>query len=277
MSKLAAFAYREGDEVKVVEYLEDHLADVAIRTYLQIVRNNHCIAYLGLLAGLLHDVGKALEIYQRCTRYHKEDSKASCSYLAHEVFSAIIANEILDHIHVPRNIIEDVAAMLKCGIEEVWSYTKKIIVQAVLSHHQAMGLPIDRLYNFKESIGRVPRNLFRIRVELADTLRDAVSKVSKILGIEVEVELDVDAVRKLDEEVMNIIGRPSEASQKLQQLASLAGHRHLAIARFLTGCVILADIHTACTVRGERGRRSLCIYLNKFFSTLCSPHSSSKR
>ncbi len=242
-NQLAAFARKIGDSIRVEEYLVDHLGEVAYYAYTTTGRYTRPLAELALLAGLLHDVGKAICIYQQCL----PGSSDGCSYVGHEVFSAVVAAKLLERA----NWLE---------MDE-----RRMIVYAVLAHHQYMGPPWERLsaLRYKLKSQRLsPENTIRLEVGLGELLRAALTRLREKLqgyhALRVVGQLEATAygVRgiELDYGLQRLVASPSHSWELARQLGDLAPKdmdkpSSWIKARILAGIVMVVDKYVAAKAR----------------------------
>ena len=296
LSRLVAFARRRDETIDQLEYLDDHLHFVAVWTYVQLLRNSIPLAYLGLLAGLLHDIGKALEVYQQCRFFSEEDH--SCLYTGHEVFSAMLAREILSQFSMPQDIINDLHLTLnRLGISveasRLEEYAREIVLYSILIHHEAMGDPIRRFIDFKSRVVRQIKdakdleNLIRVSNKLIHALKNAARRTRELLKLEhlnSFIETLVSTDNKILDNCNNIIRRLFSLKNyfdyfsvkqellnilSLYDIVTLRDERLLVLARLITGSLIMADIYVACTSREDSGR-AICKHLARLFESLRS-------
>ncbi len=264
---LFAFKDKSNEEV---ETLVDHLVGVAYYAYL-ITSNiqNNLIRYSSLLAGLLHDVGKALDVYQRCLLSSKY---GDCSYIGHEVFSKLIAFRILEKTEIETKI-------------------KAYTIYAIMHHHQARGGPVEGIHEF---IRRVKRKgvdilvtggtLEQLSIELVEAVNKLRSRISHktstdnyLHDVLTEIELSIKSLER--DTLVEIINRSMNNANFLEREASglsreldraLEDYADLLRAKLVTGIVILADYYTASMnrVKDSRQRGLLCRMLESYIKHL---------
>jgi len=191
----------------------------------KITQENTKFAELAYLAGSLHDIGKALTIYQA----------RKIGYLSHEVLSGITATEV-------------------CRSLEYSEKDSYVVVHAILFHMQGYGLIHERFNRFK-------KYFFARRVKLSYDPR-AATILTKILGKkwslnESEVSgilnrsvSELDKLLKLGYNVVHyILSRVREEfslTDFYEDISTL--HR----ARILTGILMVSDKWVSVVNRGGK-------------------------
>ncbi len=243
---LAAFAFKD----QVVEYLDKHLVEVAVEAFELLKRKSFSLAFIGSLAALLHDIGKSLSIYQSCLISHEN----VCSYVAHEVFSAVIINKLFE---IFPNLIPDKVLNELCkdfGIDR--GDVVKMVMIPVLLHHQAMGDPLERLDRFIKKYG----DRIEISKELVHTMREAVEEFSNRTGVELGMKLSENHVNELEKAVNHFV----KTCRKLEALEIFRPPRdpdysRKTLAKLITGVLIICDLRVA---KRNRPSTPLPIYDN---------------
>ena len=229
--------------------------------------------FVAVLAGLYHDIGKALDVYQRCWIY--DSSSKSCTYVAHEVFSALLVRELSKPESIPPDVVHDMASYLgyeRYREEDLREALIMVLAQAVLYHHEAMGDPYDRLNSFAEYLRAKRISRISINRDVVYVVRRAIDAIRKALGIEyLSIDVDPSGIDRVE----NIVGREGirqSIESKLKDLqfdSKKLGERCveklLLLSKYVTGCVIASDIYVAGTIRGESKQRPLSMYLSKMF------------
>jgi len=272
LCRLAAFRYRDG---RVVECLDEHLRDVAVYTYPLVASKELHIVFAALASSLLHDVGKALNVYQDCTIYRDD---GACSYVGHEVFSALITLKALREDSIPDAVAISLAKALGCNEAEARGIAVKLIVQAVLYHHQAMGSSRDRLEALMGKVGEaVGRGAYRLAVDdsLVDVVERALEEARNRLKVDyLDFHLDLGGESRENIEKIANTMNPDKILGELRE-ARLPLNTHYAgklllLSRFITGCVIASDIYVAEARRGGAQtltvRASLASHLGRLYS-----------
>ncbi len=286
MSRLVAFGYRDGSG-RAIEYLDQHLYEVSIHIYPLIATKRLSTRFIGVLAGLLHDIGKAVDVYQKCL-IHDPRTRA-CRYTGHEVFSTLLAVSIVETRSLPQDVVKDMASSLRCSEDVARRAIMRVLAISILYHHQAMGCPRDRLESFLKALCRaskscrVPR--FRIDRGVVDTVARALGNVRRALREDsLCVEIDprgIDRVEALLDSIAE--GSRVEAAEsiltELRKATTLPpsgySEKLLLLSKFVTGCLIAADTYVAGRYRGESRDRPLHRYLEKayrFYGWLYTEH-----
>jgi len=261
LSSLHAYAYRN----RVVERLAKHLEKSAYCAYTMARVKSVELGRAAILAGLLHDVGKALKLYQQCMLVSQ---RGECLYTAHEVASALIAKKILRDLHT---------------IDSVY---RGCILWATLYHHQAMGSPLERLDRLVKSVKSVSTEMFSIDNRLGDEITNAIENLYQRVDPEIRdvVEYLKHVVKDLDWHALGI-----EVAKVLSNLSVMSVERvwedilervfrHIEVVelrdellcRVLTGIIILSDIYTASRTRADGKRHLLASCLERYLRFLDS-------
>ncbi len=271
--RIAAFATIS----QVVEPLDTHLALTSINAYTVARAYTPQLGVHALLAGLLHDLGKILRLYQGQGEHKCLPSKANpqqCSYTGHEVFSAIL-----------------VAQLLK-NTKTLSQEDKRIIVYAVLAHHQYMGTPIERLEKLLRKLEELrlldkkrmePVSLLEPAIDVSQLLRNTIQQLRREKLLEESVEA-VRAVEEVEEEAKHlsnpapILGTLIETIEPENTLRKLLGElsptsmdtrEERVKARILAGILIASDNYTAAINRRGTVPRHFKTYIEyaKLLST----------
>ncbi len=257
MRSLAAFAIVKGNDVEVIELLEDHLRNVA--RYVSLYLRKSDLRDLGIAIALLHDVGKSLEAYQACLRSRGDNA---CSYVGHEAISALVT--------------------WFCAKFELSTYPsgtpreslKSIATLSILWHHQAMGDPQDRLAEFVYRVRRDLRRADSMKLLRFDRrITSLVRNVSKSFGI--SIEIDEDSIAKLEEMIVNY-AKMNELGTLYNELflrevfsSVMHSEKLILLAKQLAGTLILADIFVAMNARSVGARdKPRHVHLRKMFTFL---------
>jgi len=256
--KLAAYAYRGG---RVVEYLDQHLYEVALHAYKLASRLKPHAKYAVALAALLHDTGKALNAYQECWL---ASNRGECLYTGHEYFSALAATTLVKPESVPEEVARNAAENLECSVEEAREGLAKAVAQAVLLHHQAMGHPLDRLEKLLETLGGRAKALSYAEA-LATTIEEASRKLAAELGAEyLRVHASANTIRELNA-LLKVLLSTRDATAMLEKLVEKTAltlesgfeEKLILLAKLATGLTIAADSYTAERYRAEQSRSPL--------------------
>jgi len=230
------------------------------------------IKFVGILIGILHDAGKVVDVYQNCLLYDPETQ--ACSYVGHEVFSALLVARIVDIDSIPIDVVKDLANFLSCSEDEARRALIRIVTMSVMGHHQAMGSPHDRFESF---VYRVTKQygLRRIKIDRAvvETIGEALESTRRALREDyLHVELDPRRVDYIEELCNSALreGRQQLIDKVLSELREALsskryGERLLMLEKFITGCLIAADIYVAGLRRGEAVDRPLHRHLEKMY------------
>ena len=263
LSSLHAYAHRGGRDIVVVERLAKHLEEGAYYAYTMARVKSVELGKAALLAGLLHDVGKALKLYQQCMLVGQG---GECLYTAHEVASALIAEKILRDLHV---------------IDHVH---KGYVLWAVLYHHQAMGSPLKRLDRLVKSVKSVDTEMFSVDNRLGNEIANAIESLCQRVdpGVRDVVEdlkravkdldwytLGVEVAKvfsNLDKMVVEHVWR--DVVKQVSRHVRMVELRDELLCRVLTGIVILSDIYTASRSRADRERHLLASCLERYLRFL---------
>ncbi|RLG82009.1 MAG: CRISPR-associated endonuclease Cas3'' [Thermoprotei archaeon] len=257
-----------------IEYLDTHLTNVAIISANIVSKSLHGKIYeemdkLALISGLLHDIGKAMNLYQ------KEPGKG---FSGHELVSAIIAYNIIVN---------------KCIDIEEKSFLP--IIYAILVHHQAQDpLPWrvsnlgDRLSNidnnklFPDLLDKLLLNLlekFGLKVFSEKCIRKAIesSEATLLNNIHV-IPRRHSYVRKtgLNKEYMDIVAGIEKMFPLYNEvLDSLEGEEYITmlhILRILSGILMISDKYVSVICRGDREKalsNPYYISIEKMINTIC--------
>ena len=271
MYRLVAFAYRDKPPL---EYLDQHLYEVSIYMYPLLINKRPSIKFIGILAGILHDIGKSIDIYQKCILYNPETK--ACSYTGHEVFSALLTIKIIDIDSIPLNIVKDLATFLSCNDDDAKKALIKVIAISIISHHQAMGSPYDRLESF---IYRITKKYRSTKLEVCrsviEVIEEAIKRAKEVLqedylyikldpkGIDYVEELCNNALREGRQQIIDRI--LSELRKALALPSETYSEKLILLEKFITGSLIIADLYIAGLRRGETISRPLFNYLNKMY------------
>jgi len=264
LPSLAAFAYRDG---RVVEYLGQHLCEVAAHVYPLVKRRRASVAFVAVASGLLHDLGKSLELYQRCELSNED---LSCLYTGHEVISALMVLELADPKSIPGEVVEDAAQLLGCSEDEARSTIVKLVARAVLFHHQAMGNPLERLGGLVSMARRVKgpvHAVAMIRGEARSELSSAIECLRSLTRLQLGLDFDWGRLGEVEEVIKRGLASPAAPSnpiiRRLREAFELRltgdyEYVALSVAKLAAGCTIASDLYVSATRRGtaQRTRRS---------------------
>ena len=211
------------------ELLHDHLLNTG-KCCQQVIKN--LIIYInqdiGYITGVLHDIGKALNIYQKKLNYIK-------TFVGHEIISALIAKYLIDNLDI------DIKA-------------KFSIIYAVLMHHQASGSVYDRfdslLAIYKELISKDKDfRLLKFDGEVTDVLCDVLGTIFNREAVSKAIDLCEKNLKRMFKEynIMKYI-MPKEIS--LSTISLRARH----ISRSLCGILMICDKFIASRARARKGR-----------------------
>ena len=260
MSRLLAY---RGEGVE--EPLASHLAEVGYHAYILASKREATVRLAALLAGLLHDIGKALDMYQDCML----KTEKGCSYLAHEIFSAIMSAEILG------NLPEDIPLEARC-----------YALQAILFHHQALGNPLNRIGELAKRLARQKtRATFsgKRAKQLTAELLEAVSLLEQRQAIPQNILETIRAtVQNIDwnRVAVNINSLLEAGIATITRLAQqqleearkpfkklLEETKTIFSSKLVTGVLIMADIYTAGKRRAKE-KQPLHKHLEKYIKHL---------
>lgn len=198
------------------------------------------------IASLLHDIGKALRMYQDNVNSVKEGK-----FPGHEILSAIISLEIMNYIN---------------GLE---NNVKGIVVYSILSHHQAMRQLKERIANLARIL-----TLSENEVYLKETLIN-IGKALSIPPVRINVVYNV---------ILNKLANVSRIKrqkirQRIKEFVRLLHpgfqliDRHLSESEFLKarwccGILMIVDTYVAMNKRGGGAessyRRMVFDFINRF-------------
>jgi len=278
LPELAAFARWEKEKggIYVIEPLQKHLREVSIHTYPLVARKSTPLQYLGVLSGVFHDAGKAIDAYQRCLLRAQD---GTCSYVGHEAFSALMTATLVNSDFVPSLVLADLASQLQCDEKEAWRAAKKILVLSVLKHHQAMGEWWDRLQQFLDKLRIKGVKSVGIVTDVVSVIEAALSEVSETLGMELSGALDRNRLKEAEEVIQKAVRArsPEPIAEALQAKIGVDpenDRKILLLSKYLTGCIIASDIFIAGLSRG--GEKLIQQYLCKMYEFYyhlreCSP------
>lgn len=211
------------------EKLETHLkmvAETSESLARKITRGDTKFAELAYLAGSLHDIGKALTIYQA----------RKIGYLAHEVVSGITATEV-------------------CRSLEYSEKDSYVVVHAVLYHMQGYGLIHERFSQFKKyfftrkvKLSYDPRAATALMKILSEKWSLDEDEVSNILNRSVS---ELDKLLKLGRNIVHCILSRVRGELSLTDLYEDISTLHK--ARILTGIVMVSDKWVSVVNRKGRG------------------------
>lgn len=272
MHRLAAFAYRGRPPV---EYLDQHLYEVSIHVYPFLLRKRISIKFAGVLAGVLHDIGKAVDAYQKCLLYDPETH--ACSYAGHEVFSALLATKIVDVDSIPIDVVRDLAEFLSCSEDEARRALMNIVIVSIMSHHQAMGSIHDRFWSFAYRVAK-RRELKSVVIDRAivKVVERALGEARRALresylyvefdprGVDYVEKLCSDAVKRGPRELVDRVLSEIKGSLAPRYSESF-GEKMVLVERFVTGCLIAADIYVAGVHREGALDRPMHRYLERMY------------
>jgi len=262
--RLAAYAYRDG---RVVEYLDQHLYEVALTAYKLASRLKPYAKYAVALTALLHDTGKALNAYQECWLVGKH---GECLYTGHEYFSALAATTLVKPESVPEEVAHSAAENLGCTVDDARRGLAKAVVQAVLLHHQAMGHPRDRLEKLLETIGGKAPALSYAEA-LATTVEKASRKLATALSADyLHVQASTNTIRELNAQLKALLSA-RDADKALEalrdrvalMLESRFEEKLILLAKLAAGLTIAADSHTAEKQRSDLSRSQLSVIIER--------------
>ncbi len=217
-----------------IETLDEHLYSVALTAYTLLAARSKELALAAALAGMLHDIGKAVEPYQECLGYPR------CTYVGHEVLSEYIAAGVLEELDAPLD--------------------KAVVARAVRLHHQYFGVPHERFHKLlrllrrrgkgKESI--YSRESIRNIATAARHVEQRLEECSE--GFEDACDVlrnAVNAVRseELVERALRMCVERRGAATQLTQQVYRGDIDVLLRARIVTGALITADKHVASLAR----------------------------
>lgn len=269
MSRLLSY---RGEGVE--EFLANHLAETAYHAYVLASKRETIVRLAALLAGLLHDIGKALDIYQDCVL----KTEKRCSYLAHEVFSTIMSAEILE------NLSKEVPLEAKC-----------YALHAILFHHQALGNPLERIGELVERLAKQKtgasfseKRAKQLAAELLETVklleqrqaipRDILEAVKTAIQT-TDWNKITTRINTLLETRIAAIARlaPQQIEEARKPFKKLLGEpKTILYSKLVTGILIMADIHAASKKRAKQ-KQPLHNHLEKlikFLTTNPQPNHS---
>ena len=211
---------------KCEESLYDHLLNVGeCCEFLVRELNIDLNSQLGLLAGILHDVGKGIKLYQ-------EFYNVIGSFVGHEYFSALFAKYVVDSI----------------GLKD---HEKFIVLYSILMHHQASGSFYDRLDHLMDKLKNMKNNVEVLYFE--ETIRDVLSKLLSSICSSREIE---ESLAKYSKTVTNILRELYVIKSPIIYVFNInlfdipIYARHL--ARSLCGIVMVCDKYVASKARGGK-------------------------
>ncbi|RLE64300.1 MAG: CRISPR-associated endonuclease Cas3'' [Thermoprotei archaeon] len=269
LPRLVAFAYKNRS---LHEYLDRHLYEVSIHMYPFLANKRRSIKFVGILAGALHDIGKAVDVYQNCSLYDLETQ--ACSYVGHEVFSALLTVKIVDLDSVPDNVVKDLADFLSCNEIEARRALIRIALVSIIGHHQAMG---DPSFRFERFVHRVTKQYGLRRLGIDRAVVEVVEKVLESARRALRedylyVELDPRGVDHVEELYNSALrkGRQQLIDSILSELrmsffSKGYNEKLFMLEKFIMGCLIAADIYVAGLRRGEALSNPLHRYLDKVY------------
>jgi len=160
---------------KCEENLRNHLSNVGkCCEFLARELNISLNPQLGLLAGILHDVGKGIKLYQ-------EFYNVIGSFVGHEYFSALFAKYVIDSI----------------GLKD---YEKFIVLYSILMHHQASGSFYDRLDHLMDKLKDMENNVEMLYFE--EAIRDILNELLSSICSSKEIE---ESLAKYSKTVTNML------------------------------------------------------------------------
>lgn len=269
MSELGAFCYRDG---RIAELLEEHLREVSIHVYLLVATKRPYVRFIGVLSGLFHDVGKALNVYQCCLLY--DNKTRACKYTGHEVFSALLASSMLKPDGISEGIAADMAKTLGCSESDAKRSVVRVLTLAVLYHHQAMGDFWERLDAFLNGVRSFGVSSISVDRRIAGVVERVLEDVMSNLGLShLSVDIDSKGVSEAEKVINEAIRARSiniiadDLGSKLRTTPEGLERKLLLLSKFITGCLIASDIYVAGLKRGG-GDRPLHQHLSKMYKFL---------
>jgi len=221
-------------------------------------------AFAAVASGLLHDLGKSLDLYQRCELFNDRD--LSCLYTGHEVISALMVLELADPASIPGEVVEDAAQLLGCSEDEARSTIVKLVARAVLLHHQAMGDPLERLGGLVRMARRVKGPMHAaamIRGEAWSELSSAIECLRNRTGLQLRLAFDWGRLGEVEEVIRRGLTSPAAPSnpvvQRLREAFKLRltgdyGYIALSVAKLAAGYTIASDLYVSAVRRGTAQR-----------------------
>lgn len=237
-----------------VEYLDEHLE--ATRQYLEKILSkegpiiHHRITTIFselfsteipynvlketiLLAGYLHDIGKAAEFYQREYEDVKRSRKRYISFEGHEICSSVVVYEVC-HEYLNDSIgCEDNS--VRC---EASARLSRIVAIAILQHHHAMR-------TIRDIVSEKVLQLLRRGIKSWKPHKSHVNYIKKML------ERYLPGT-KYTEKVLSVLGQSiNDFIEKIKEIIKSLG-LELAVLPLITAPLVIADRLAAKEKRGGR-------------------------
>lgn len=186
-----------------------------------------------ILSVYLHDIGKGLERYQKSFDNECNSITKKYSFNNHEIFSAVIANEILNDDGQP------------------WDELINYIILAIIMHHESMRI-IDPSIKLKDKLKiKYDENLLGYK-QLFENLHNLISDIN----LKEISKIDLNSIEYLDDRIKYISGIGS--SNQIRQI-----NRNLNLYNFFELPLIISDNFDSQRRGDDKSRRRFVNELKK--------------